>query len=226
MKTLFYITFLLLIVSAVYSQKERKYIRNGNQDYLKNEFEESELSYRKAVENQSDSSGAYKASFNLSDALYKQEKFPEAINQLNYLTSQQKNKEDLAKVYHNLGNSYLSSGELEKSIDAYKNALRNNPNDKETKYNLAFAQKMLQQQQQQKQEQNQDGNQEKQEQEKQQEQKEQEDKKDQEQPQPQEQEMTKEEAERMLQAIENDEKDLQKKLKKVKAQKSSIEKDW
>ncbi len=52
------------------------------------------------------------------------------------------------------------------------------------------------------------------------------DKKDQEQPQPQEQEMTKEEAERMLQAIENDEKDLQKKLKKVKAQKSSIEKDW
>ncbi len=143
MKTLFYITFLLLIVSAVYSQKERKYIRNGNQDYLKNEFEESELSYRKAVENQSDSSGAYKASFNLSDALYKQEKFPEAINQLNYLTSQQKNKEDLAKVYHNLGNSYLSSGEIEKSIDAYKNALRNNPNDKETKYNLAYAQHLI-----------------------------------------------------------------------------------
>jgi len=223
---------LIILTTSLFSQEERKHIRSGNKDYIKNNYEDSEISYRKAVEKQSDSTGAYKAAFNLSDALYKQEKYPEAINQLNYLKTQQKNKTDLAKVYHNLGNAYLTSGELDKSIDAYKNALRNNPKDNETRYNLAFAQKMKQQQQQQQQQQdqnqdNQDKKEEQQEQKQEEQDKEQDQEQDQEQQQQeQKQEMSKEEAERMLQAIENDEKDLQKELKKVKAQKTGIEKDW
>lgn len=228
MSTLIYIASLMVIVSSAFSQKERKYIRSGNNDYNEGKYEDSELSYRKAIENHTDSTDGYKATFNLGDALFKQEKYPEAINQFNVLANQQSNKEDKAKIYHNLGNSYLVSGELEKSIDAYKNALRNNPSDKETKYNLAYAQKMLQQQQQQQNQEQQQQNQEQQEQQQQQQQ-DQQDKQDQEQQsQPQEQKMSKEEAEQMLQAVDKDDKDVQEKLKKIQKQYTKVknEKDW
>jgi Ca-activated chloride channel family protein len=229
-----YIILILLITGSVFGQKERRYIRRGNQDYKKEKFNESEIAYRKAIEEHSDSSDLYKASFNLGDALYKQQKLDEAINQFNNLAlDRTKSKDELSKVYHNLGNSYFMSGDFEKSIEAYKDALRKNPDDMETKYNLAYAQHMLkkQQQQQQQNQENQDQQQqEQQEQEQQQneDQKDDQENKEEQQPQPKENEMTKEEAEKMLKAVQNDENKLQDKLKKedAKAVNVKVEKDW
>lgn len=201
----------------LFGQKEKKYIRQGNNEYSREQFDESEIAYRKALEHDADSSNQYKASFNLGDALYKQEKLKEAINEFSMLAANQKNKEDLSKIYHNLGNAYLMSGEIENSIDAYKNALRNNPGDLETKYNLAYAQYLLKKQQEQ---QNQDQqNQQDQQQDQQ---------NDQQQNQDQQQDMSKEDAEQMLQAIQNDENNVQEKLKKIQqnAVRVKIEKDW
>ena len=77
----------------------------------------------------------------------------------------QSDKEKLAKAYHNMGNSYLFNQKLDEAIEAYKNSLRNNPDDFETKYNLAWAQNkknqeppQQQQQDQQEQDQNRDKN--------------------------------------------------------------------
>lgn len=152
--------FILLnsIISLVFSQ-EKKFIRQGNSSYGVEDYENSELKYRKALEKKNSS---FDAGFNLGDALFKQEKYDEAIKQFENLSQQETTKENTAKAYHNLGNSLLQAKDeqgqpkLEEAVEAYKNALRNNPKDNETRFNLAQAQKMLQQQQQQQQQQNKD----------------------------------------------------------------------
>ena len=59
-----------------------------------------------------------------------------------------RNDEELANINHNLGNSLLKENKIDLAIEAYKTSLRINPNDEDTRYNLAYAQKMKQQQQQ------------------------------------------------------------------------------
>ena len=254
-----------IIVSLAFAQ-EKKFIRQGNSAYADSVFDESELKYRKALEKNSNS---YDAGFNLGDALYKQKKYDEAIKQFENLTHAETSKENIAKAYHNLGNALLQAKDekgqprLEEAVEAYKNSLRNNPTDNETRFNLAQAQRMLQQQQQQqkqnqdqnkdqnkdkKDEQNKDKNkdnkdkdnkdkqdkkdQEKKDKDKKDEQKDKQDQQNKEQQKKEEQkkqqQIPKEKAEQMLKALENDEKDLQKKMKmqKVKGKKVKVEKDW
>jgi Ca-activated chloride channel homolog len=230
---------IIIIASSLssFSQGERKHIRSGNKEFEKENFEDSEVDYRKALEKKSES---YDATFNLGDALYKQEKYDEALKQFQLLASKEQDKEKLGQLYHNLGNSLLQSQKLEESIEAYKEALRNNPSDMETKYNLAYAQSKLQEQQEQEQQQDQDQDQENedqqekedQEQQKQdqqdQEQQQQEQDQQQQQQEQQENQISQEDAQRMLEALQQDEKDLLEKLKKqkAKAQRFVIEKDW
>ena len=229
--------FLLLFQVPVLSQSELKHIREGNELYKKEKFEDSEVSYRKAIEKQAVS---YKPNFNLGDALYKQGKFEESADKFSSLNLSEQDKIDAAKVFHNLGNSMLQSNKIEESIEAYKNALRSNPNDMETKYNLAFAQDKLKKQQQ-NQEQQDDQQQDKEDQNKDQQQEgdqedqqknqqdSQENKEDQSgQNEQKEQQISKEDAERLLQALENDEMELLKKLKKNLAKKTKVRtlKDW
>ena len=139
-------------------------------------------------------------------------------------------KPSKAKVWHNFGNSLLESKQYEQSIAAYKNALLNNPADRDTKYNLEYAKLMLKKQQQQQNQQ--DKNQDKKDQDKkdQDQQKQDQQKKDQNKNQQQDQnkKISKEDAERMLEALKNDEKKTLAKLKKTqsKAEKVVIEKDW
>jgi len=247
-----------IIISFSFAQ-EKKFIRQGNNSYESEDFENSELKYRKAIEK---SATSFDANFNLGDALFKQEKFDEAVKQFENLAESETDQINKAKAYHNLGNSLLQSkdekgqAKLQEAVEAYKNALRNNPKDNETRFNLAQAQKLLKQQQQQ-QKQNQDKNkdQDKKDQDKKEQDKKDQDKKDQEkkdekkdkkdqdkkdqqknkdqqdkqkQQEQKKQEIPKEKAEQMLKALENDEKDLQKKMKmqKVKGQKVKVEKDW
>lgn len=209
------------------SQNERRFIRKGTRLYQDEKYLESEIEYRKALEQKGNS---FEARFNMADALFKQEKVDEAIEQFQAIASQAPDKEKKSDVYHNIGNGYFAKQELEKSIEAYKEALRNDPLDDQTRYNLIVAQKMLENQQNQ-QDQNQEQDQEQQD--KEQEQKEQEQKQQeqeqqkQQQQQPRDEELSKENAQRILQSLEQDEKELQERLRKVEqSQSTKTEKDW
>ena len=226
-----FFTFSLIVFSfAVFAQDENKYIRKGNSQYDEGKYIESQANYLKALEHNSKS---FSGAFNLADALYKQESYEEAAAQFNVLSQSAPDKILKAKALHNQGNSLLKANKFEESITAYKNSLKNNPADDETRYNLAYAQQKLLQQQQQQQKQDEkkedkkedkkdkeEKKDEKQEEQKdkQEEQKEQEPKKDQ---------LSKEEAQRLLDAMNNEEKKVQEKLNKKKSGvKVQIEKDW
>jgi len=138
--------------TVVSAQEDKKQIISGNAAFEKGEFTEAEANYRKA-----ESSDQLKdiATYNLGDALYRQGKFDEAADNFGKVAQEAADPELKAKALHNLGNSQLSKQEFDKALNSYKQALRLNPNDEDSRYNLAYARKMIQQQQQQ-QEQNQD----------------------------------------------------------------------
>lgn len=211
---------------------EHKLVREGNKLYDKNKFTDAEKNYLNALGKQPNS---YRGAFNLGDTYYKQGKYKEASEQFEILSTRKAGDDTLSKVYHNLGNSYLKQKEFEKSVNAYKNALKKNMNDEETRYNLAYAQKMLKQQQQKqeqdkkdkdkKEEKDKDKDKDKDKQEKKDEEKKKDDKKEEQQKN---QEISKEDAKRLLEALNNDEKKLRDKMneKKAKASKTQIDKDW
>ncbi|MFP4046526.1 MAG: tetratricopeptide repeat protein [Bacteroidales bacterium] len=246
--------FINLITVLGFSQSERKHIRQGNDEFTEKNFVNSEVAYRGAVEENPESLEAH---FNIGDALYKQEKYQEAAKQFSELVDDDLDKDKAAKVYHNLGNSLLNAGKIKESIEAYKKALKNNPGDIETKHNLTHALKKLKQQEQEDQQDQKDKNQQQDQQDKEDDREEQEDQEDQEdqqeqqqqspenqqqneddekeqeenqqQQQSQEPEISREDAERLLQALENDEKLLQEKLKKKiekEGKKAKSTKEW
>jgi Ca-activated chloride channel homolog len=224
-----YITFSLLLVfcGTGYGQSAKALIREGNKQYKAQKFNESELSYWKSLEKNKSS---VKGVFNLGDALYQQKKYDQASARFQSVIAKEKDKEVLAQAYHNLGNALLEEKKLEESIEAYKNALRRAPADADTKYNLAYAQELLrkqQKQQQQKEQQQKEDDQQKggskQEKEKQQQNQQQQQK----QPQDESQNLSKEDAQRMLEALNNREKEIQEKKKaKMESGRMRIEKDW
>ena len=217
--------FILLLPFIANAQSKKNHLRNGNDLYEDSLFNDAEMKYRKSLEKDQN---YFSASYNLADAIYKQERYEESANLFDALTDDAKDKNEKAKIYHNLGNSLFKQQKLEESIVAYKDALRNSPTDEDTRYNLALAQKMLQQQQQ-NQEQQQNQQQDKEDEKEQQEQKEQEKQEQQKEQQPQEKEdMSKEDAEKMLEALQQQERELQEKLqkKKVKGKKVKVLKDW
>ncbi len=236
---------LFFIAGNSFSQIEKKFIHDGNTIYHQGKYEEAEKSYQKALEkNPTSPTGK----FNMADALYRQKKYDEAAKQFGNIAGSSEDKNLKAKAFHNLGNSMLQSQKLKECVDAYKNALRNNPNDEDTRKNLAYAMRMMQQEQNQQkqndkndqkdnkdqkdQKQNQE-NQEKKDQKENQEKKEQQENEKQEnQEQGKEQkkdQLSKQDAQRLLESMNNDEKKLQEKLKREKLQKVQpveIEKDW
>lgn len=226
MKQTNYILFIvccLFSVSVFAQDDEQKLVRDGNKKYKENKFSEAQKNYLDALGKKENS---YRGAFNLGDAYYKQGKYKEASDQFEMLTQRKTSNDTLSKAYHNLGNSYLKQKEFDKSISAYKNALKKNMDDEETRYNLAYAQKMLKQQQEQ-QKQNQDKKDQEKDKDKN-EDKKKEQKKDEKKEQQQQQNISKEDAQRLLEALNNDEKKLRDKMneKKVKGTKTQIEKDW
>ncbi|MDR3093828.1 MAG: tetratricopeptide repeat protein [Bacteroidales bacterium] len=202
----------------------RKEMRAGNKLYDGEKPLEAETAYRKALNAKKDNDNA---TFNLGDALYRQKKYDEAGKQFEKAATLMTEKEDKARAFYNLGNSFLQQQKLKEGIEAYKQALRNDPNDVDTKTNLSYALKMLQQQQQQQQNQdNKDKDKDQQEQDKNQQDKNQQDKDQQD--QQDQQQISPEDAQRMLDALSQEEKDLQEKLKKKEraGYRSKIEKNW
>lgn len=221
---------LVLVSTATFAQKtERDYLRSGNKLYKDSLFVKSEVDYRKVLELDPQSTDA---SYNLGNALLMQQKAKEAMEQFEAASHIEKDKAKLAEIYHNMGVILQSSKQLPQCIEAYKQALRNNPKDDETRYNLALAQKQLkdQQQNQQNQEQNKEEKQEQKQDEKQQNKDQQEQEKQnqqQNQQQQQQNQLSKENAEQLLNAVMQDEKNVQDKVKKqIQVSGRKLEKDW
>lgn len=222
---------LLFMAVSVSAQKaERDFIRKGNRFFKDSVYVDAEVNYRKALEANPQSTVSM---FNLGNTLTQQNKLQEAMEQYVGATKVEKGKSNLAQIYHNMGVIFHSQKDYAKAVEAYKQSLRNNPKDDETRYNLALAQKMLKDQQQDQQNQNQDQN--KQDQQKEQDKKDQ-NKQDQKQNQDQQQksqpekkdnEMSKKNAEQLLNSVMQDEKDIQDKVKKQQVlQGGRLEKDW
>lgn len=233
----------MLVAGTAFAQKtERDYLRSGNKLYKDSLFIKSEVDYRKALDVEPQSADAM---YNLSNSLLMQEKAKEAMEMLETTVKVEKDKDKLAEAYHNMGVIQHASKQYAPAIESYKNALRNNPKDDETRYNLALAQKMLkdQEQNQENQDQNEDQKEDKKEQEQDQnkdqnkdqqdqkkdDQKEQDEKDKQEQQQQQQNpnQMSKENAEQLLNAVMKDEKEVQEKVQKqLQMQGKKLEKDW
>jgi tetratricopeptide (TPR) repeat protein len=214
----------MIVVHPAFSQSDKKLIRDGNNLYKNKKYSDAEVAYKKSLnKNQQSKEG----NFNLGDAYYKQGKYDEAAKQFENLNGQKLDDKTRAAALHNMGNSFIQSKKYQEGVEAYKQALKLNPKDDDTRYNLAYAQSMLkqQQQQQQQQQQNQDKKEEKQDQQQQQQQQQKQEQQKQQQQQ-QKKQISKEDAERILQALNNDEKNKHKKGKKAEAVKIDIDKDW
>lgn len=131
---------ILFLPILVFSQKERSLIREGNEYYEKKEFLQAEQAYTKAYKMNRDS---FEAAFNLGVSLYKQGKFVEAARQFEKLTTIAVGKEQRAMIFHNYGNALLKSEMIVESVNAYKLALKQNPDAHDSRYNLTYALSLL-----------------------------------------------------------------------------------
>ena len=137
---IFFLTALCFIsLGEINSQSEdyAKYYNKAN-SLSENDFEKAEKNYRVAI---NDSLADLKAAFNLSNEYYTEGYFEDAILRQLEAIKLAKNKIEKHKAYHNLGNSFMKKEMCSEAVSAYKSALRNNPNDDETRYNLALAKK-------------------------------------------------------------------------------------
>jgi tetratricopeptide (TPR) repeat protein len=242
---LFLIIGFLICQSYSFAQSKRELINEGVDLYNEGKYTDSEVNFRKGIEKEPKS---FVANFNLGDSYYKQGRYDESVKAFQNALNLTNDKLDKAKVFHNIGNSLLKSNRVQESIESYKNALKLNPDDQDTKYNLSYALSLLnknQQNQQNKNDKNQQNNQ-NQNQNSQNKNDQQNNKQDNKQnqqqsspqqnqttqqdnlkqPQQKENQISKEQAERILDALKNNEKDLQKQLRKRTGKATRTSKDW
>lgn len=147
------IVLVLLIVSfSTFAQpqqaKEQKkelkaaqnFLSEAQQSLQKDEFPTAEADYRKAI---SLNPKSETAKYNLGTAYYGKEKNAEAMLRFKQAAQTATEKSEKHKAFHNLGNTFMNEKKYTEAVESYKNALRNNPNDDETRYNLALAKDML-----------------------------------------------------------------------------------
>ncbi|NPD44146.1 tetratricopeptide repeat protein [Lentimicrobium sp. L6] len=235
------------------AQSDKKLVRQGNKEFQNGNFNEAEINYRKALDKNPQKQSAQ---FNLGDALYEQENYEKAAEVFANSSVEKISNFEKSNTAYNLGNSFLKGGKLNESIAAYKQALKFNPENEEARYNLEYARQKQAQQEQQNQDQNkddkqdqdkdkQDQNQDQQEQNKDQQEQNQDQQQQDQQNQDQQQQdqqnqqgnqneqqaqkISKKDAERMLEALKNNEKKTLEKLKKEKKKNAKViksEKDW
>lgn len=131
---------LFFIVGVIGAQEQNKYTAKGNAFYDQKNYTKAEVNYRKeSAINPLNSVSTY----NLGNTIYTQKQYAEAIAAYQRVTETSKDKTELHKSFHNLGNVYMQQKKYTEAVAAYKNALRNNPKDEETRYNLALAKQLL-----------------------------------------------------------------------------------
>ena len=197
-------------------------MRTGNRFFKAQAFDKAEAEYRKALtKNPSNPQALY----NLGCALMAQQQDSAAMVQFDQAGKIEQNKLRRAKAFHNMGWICQRHQLFDKAIEAYKESLRNNPDDNETRYNLALCQYQRKQQPPQQQPQNQDnkdqqGNDQKQENQQQEDQSQ-----DNQQPQPKDK-MSQENAEQLLNAALQQEKQTQERMKKQQPRSRNLQKQW
>lgn len=134
------LTYLLILISfALNAQEKDTYLPKGNEEFVAKNYSEAEANYRIS---QSKFKKKATASYNLGTSVYKQEQFSESKYQFAKAIDDAKTKTEKHQAFHNLGNVLMKEKEYQGAVEAYKSALRNNPNDEQTRYNFALAKKM------------------------------------------------------------------------------------
>jgi Ca-activated chloride channel family protein len=221
------ILILLFIASSfnLWSQNKVELLNKGIEMYEQENYREAEDYFKQAVEKDNQ---YYKANLNAGHSLFRQainllksgdtlgvKKLEEAQIFYKNSSSLTENDNQKAESFYNEGNSQLLSEDLEKAIESYKKSLRLQPENYNTKHNLALAQSLKKKQEKKEEEKEEENKEEKNE------------KKEQEKQEPQEQELSKEEIEQILQALETEEKEVQEDLQKKKAiGNNKLLKDW
>ena len=139
MKRLLFIVFSVLLAIGAQAQTDRTHIRQGNRLFHQQKYEQAEVEYRKAVGKNSANPQAH---YNLGCALFAQKKDSAAVKQYEMAGRLEKAPRRKAMVYHNLGVVCQQHQLYDQAIAAYEESLRNNPNDNETRYNLALCKRL------------------------------------------------------------------------------------
>ena len=232
--------FACLSVLQLSAQNDRDYVRRGNRlmrdtvpERLQENAPKAQVQYQKAIEYDNTNAIAH---YNLGNALLNQNKAEEAMKEYDTATRFERDKGRRAKMFHNMGVVMQGAKQFDKAVAFYRESLRNDPTNDETRYNYALSLYQLKKQQQQgggeSENKDENGQDEKKEQDKQQQQEQQKqekpDEQKQEQQQPEPNQMSKENAEQLLNAAMQDEKDTQDKLQKAlaKPQQKRLQKQW
>lgn len=128
----------------------------ANESVAKDHFVKAETQYRKAIGTDPNNPIA---AFNLGSTFYNNESYSEALSPLKKAATVVEDEAQKHAIFHNMGNVFMKSKAYEKAVEAYKEALRNDPTDHETRYNLALAKEMLKKEQQEKEQEQKDQNQ-------------------------------------------------------------------
>ena len=213
---------MLAVCAAVSAQNDRQLIREGNRLYRQKQYAQAEVLYRKAIAKKADNPQAV---YNLGCALMMQQKDSAAIVQYENATKLEKNKLRQSKAWHNIGVMCQSHKMYGEAVRAYEQSLRLNPSDDETRYNLALCTQLNKNNPQQDKNQQDKKNEEKEDDNGQQQKK---DKKDQQKEEQPKEQMSKDNAERLLDAAVQNEKATQQRLKKALQQprKKQLQKNW
>lgn len=216
---------LLLLAMSASAQTDRQYIRQGNRQYRAGDFPNAEVSYRKALEKNKKNA---QAMYNLGNALMAQNQDSAAVMQFNAAAKAESNDLRKSKAFHNVGFICQRHQMYGEAIEAYKQSLRLNPKDDETRYNLALCKHLQKKQPPQQQPQQNKDNKDNNEKDKKDQQKQEQNKDDQQKQEQQPPKMSKDNAEQLLNAAMQNEKATQQRLKKAmqKPQRRNLQKNW
>lgn len=142
MKKLFLTTiFTISSLFMLFAQTEHRGLIQGNSFFQKKDFERASQEYEKVLQVNANS---VKGQYNLGNTRYGKQEFDKAIENYKIAAERSDDENVKAKAYHNLGNAYVKKEKFEDAVNAYKNALRLKPDDIDTKYNLAQTMRMIQ----------------------------------------------------------------------------------
>jgi tetratricopeptide (TPR) repeat protein len=201
-------------------------VRDGNSLYAEKKYSDAELKYRKAL---GEDPALVEGHYDLGNSLHRQGKFEDAVREYEATVGKTEGKEARSRAFYNIGNSFLRQQKYEEAVKAYIESLKLNPEDQEAKYNLSYALEMLKRppppEQKQKDKNDQDK---KKDEQKKDDQKKDQPKQDQKKNQlpPREKKISQADAQRILDALQQNEKEIQKKLRVRQAVRPKGEKDW
>ena len=214
---------LLFAATAVVAQTDRQYVTSGNKLFRNGQFDQAEVAYRKAIEKNPRNPQAH---YNLGNALMAQKKDSAAVQSLQKSTELETSKIRKAMAFHNMGVVCQQHKMYGEAIEAYKSALRLNPKDDATRYNLELCKRQQKNQQNQKNQNQQDKDKKDKNGKDKKNDKQKNDKQDQN--KKKENKMSKENAEQMLNAAMQQEKSTQQRIKKAmqRPRSAKLDKEW